>query len=44
MRKKAIPIIAALAGVIILSTLVYARIIKHTSGPMNASVTDPTGW
>jgi hypothetical protein len=44
MRKKAIPIIASLVGVIILSSLVYARIIKHTPGPMNASMTDPTGW
>ena len=36
MNKKKFTLIASLVGIVLLSTLVYARIIKHTSGPMNA--------
>jgi hypothetical protein len=38
MRKKTITLITTLLGTLLLSTLVYSRIIKHTSGPMNASM------
>jgi hypothetical protein len=36
MSKKTITLITSLAGILFLSKLVYGRIIKHTSGPMNA--------
>jgi hypothetical protein len=41
MSKKTITLITSLVGALLLSTLVYSRIIKHTSGPMNASTDDP---
>jgi len=34
MSKKTIALIASLVGALIISALVYSRIIKHTSGPM----------
>jgi hypothetical protein len=41
MSKKSTTLIISLVGALLLSTLVYSRIIKHTSGPMNASTDDP---
>jgi hypothetical protein len=36
MSKKKFTLISSLVGILFLSKLVYGRIIKHTSGPMNA--------